>query len=459
MRTKKSESHIRLDSCWTNQRPGFVNPVWGFSPVSVHWQWLEITQVSSREIDEIDETWWGWAEETVGRRGPARGSLLPPSQRAAVTHGDAVDTRACFPGGFRRIESGGRTRVTRRAGRCRETDEGFGRFFPGQVEEDTGGGEDAAADDARARAPRELRQARARDRPRAEDRCGSGHRSRRRARIGSARAPGGDPGDGDAATGGTRVEALAVIRLLKFDPDRVSVSFAEDTCRRIAEPDRTRRTPSAHNDLTQHLTLSVASDFNPDGQADVWYTRLLRAEVLAEWCDDGLHVHCNVTVEGHWWIAWAEQLRAIVFRRWTAPRPRHPALRRGGPPVDQPEPRVHAPVFVHFHEGPCRSATSARFGNSRSEGVREYWGCSATRDSALHSISRDRTTRSCRGAGVLAGARPVDAGERGAGDANRNRIRIWLVRRRRRRRRTGRGWRRGWRRSGRARRRGGSELR
>ena len=106
-----------------------------------------------------------------------------------------------------------------------------------------------------------------------------------------------------------------MIRLLKFDPDRVSVSFAEDTCRRIAEPDRTRRYTLTHNDLTQHLTLSVASDFNPDGQADVWYTRLLRDEVLAEWCDDGLHVHCNVTVEGHWWIAWAKQLRAIVFRQ------------------------------------------------------------------------------------------------------------------------------------------------
>jgi len=190
-----------------------------------------------------------------------------------------------------------------------------------------------------------------------------------RLRAGARRRPGGRR----RRDGGTRVEALAVIRLLKFDPDRVSVSFAEDTCRRIAEPDRTRRYTLTHNDLTQHLTLSVASDFNPDGQADVWYTRLLRDEVLAEWCDDGLHVHCNVTVEGHWWIAWAKRLREIVFRQ------KLPlvldTLRYAEADLLLTNPSLaSAPVFVHFHEGRCKSATSARFNNSRSEGVREYWG-------------------------------------------------------------------------------------
>ena len=214
-----------------------------------------------------------------------------------------------------------------------------------------------------------------------------------RLRAGAGRRPGaGRPRDG-----GTRVEALAVIRLLKFDPDRVSVSFAEDTCRRIAEPDRTRRYTLTHNDLTQHLTLSVASDFNPDGQADVWYTRLLRDEVLAEWCDDGLHVHCLVGVDGHWWIAWAKQLRAIVFRQ------KLPlvldTLRYAEADLLLTNPSLaSAPVFVHFHEGPCRSATSARFNNSRSRASASTGGCSATRDSARSSISRDRTTRSCRGA-------------------------------------------------------------
>ena len=172
---------------------------------------------------------------------------------------------------------------------------------------------------------------------------------------------------------GTRVEALVVIRLLKFDPDRVSVSFAEDTCRRIAEPDRTRRYTLTHNDLTQHLTLSVATDFNPDGQADVWYTRLLRDEVLAEWCDDGLHVHCNVTVAGHWWIAWAKQLRSLVFRQ------KLPlvldTLRFAEQDLLNTAPSLaNAPVFVHFHEGPCGTADSTRFNNSLEEGVREYWG-------------------------------------------------------------------------------------
>lgn len=38
-------------------------------------------------------------------------------------------------------------------------------------------------------------------------------------------------------------------------------------------------------------------------------------QVLAEWREDGLHVHCNVSVDGHWWISWAKPLRALVFRQ------------------------------------------------------------------------------------------------------------------------------------------------
>ena len=63
-----------------------------------------------------------------------------------------------------------------------------------------------------------------------------------------------------------------MIRLLKFDPKRVSVSFAEDTCRTVAEPGRERRYTLTHNDLTRHLTLSVASDFN-GGQTEIWRGR------------------------------------------------------------------------------------------------------------------------------------------------------------------------------------------
>ena len=107
---------------------------------------------------------------------------------------------------------------------------------------------------------------------------------------------------------------MGMIRLLKFDPKRVSVSFGEATRRSIAEPQRERRYTLTHNDLTRQLTLSVARDFD-GAQTALWYTRLLRDEVLAEWRDDGLHVHCNVSVEGHWWIDWAKSLRSVVFRQ------------------------------------------------------------------------------------------------------------------------------------------------
>ena len=105
-----------------------------------------------------------------------------------------------------------------------------------------------------------------------------------------------------------------MIRLLKFDPKRVSVWFDDDTCRTAAAPHKDRRYTLTHNDLTRHLTLTVAQTFNGTQTNNV-VTYLLRDEVLAEWCEDGLHVHCQVSVEGHWWISWAKSLRSLVFRQ------------------------------------------------------------------------------------------------------------------------------------------------
>ena len=80
VRTKKSRISYPEHQALDQSEAGIRKPGLGvFTRLSALADWLEITQVSSREIDEIDETWWGWAEETVGRRGPARGSLLPPS--------------------------------------------------------------------------------------------------------------------------------------------------------------------------------------------------------------------------------------------------------------------------------------------------------------------------------------------------------------------------------------------
>ena len=141
--------------------------------------------------------------------------------------------------------------------------------------------------------------------------------------------------------------ALGGIRLLKFDPKRCSVFFL-DTDRARAAPNRERRYTLTHNDLTRHLTMSVAPDFN-GGQTDVWVTRLLRDEVLAEWREDGLHVHCFVSVDGHWWLKWAKGLRALVFRQ------KLPlvldTLRYAERELLEAKPDVRdAPVYVHFHE-------------------------------------------------------------------------------------------------------------
>lgn len=168
-----------------------------------------------------------------------------------------------------------------------------------------------------------------------------------------------------------------MIQLLKFDPKRVSVSFAEDTCRTVAPPNLERRYTLTHNDLTRHLTLSVASDFN-GRQTEIWYTQLLRDEVLAEWREDGLHVHCNVSVEGHWWISWAKPLRALVFRQ------KLPlvldTLRYAERDLLMTYPQLlKAPVFVNFHgegngEGRVVGVVGGDGETVEKPGVQECWG-------------------------------------------------------------------------------------
>ena len=102
VRVEKSRWWLVADSAWTNQRPdqsrdsykpGFAGSGFHRSQCTALTGWRSPSLVSH---DENDET-WGWAEETVGRRGPARGSLRPPSQRAAVPHGAPSIPARVFP--------------------------------------------------------------------------------------------------------------------------------------------------------------------------------------------------------------------------------------------------------------------------------------------------------------------------------------------------------------------------
>ena len=179
------------------------------------------------------------------------------------------------------------------------------------------------------------------------------------------------------ASGGTTTAALDGVRLLKFDPSRCSVFFL-DTHRSAPAPGRERRYTLTHNDVTRHLTMSVAPDFN-GGQTAVWITRGLRDEVLAEWNEDGLHVHCFVSVENHWWLDWASALRSLVFRQklplvLDTLRYAERELLRAKPGL------LNAPVFVHFHEDPGEAlqAGSGYGGWESASGTKsEHWGALA----------------------------------------------------------------------------------
>jgi len=163
------------------------------------------------------------------------------------------------------------------------------------------------------------------------------------------------------------IKTRALFDPLKFDPDRVSVSFCEDSVLNDSPTSllKPRRYTLTHNDLTRHLTLSVSKEFN-ETQTSIWYTKLLRDEVLAEWRSDGLHVFCQVSADGAWWIRWAAPLRAIVFRQ------KLPlvldTLRYAERNLFEKHPELlETPVYVNFS-----SVESAR--KNRGGSDKEYWG-------------------------------------------------------------------------------------
>lgn len=160
----------------------------------------------------------------------------------------------------------------------------------------------------------------------------------------------------------------------KFESAKLSVRYVDTTPPGSgAASGARRRYTLTHNDLTGALLLSVGSDFNA-AQVGGWcaparrgattrtlrctlsltaasprrYTRFLRDEVLAEWADGSLHVHCHVRGSGDWWLA-PRQLRDFIFRR-EMPLVLDTVRFADRDFLSQHAELSDAPVLVHFHD-------------------------------------------------------------------------------------------------------------
>ena len=145
----------------------------------------------------------------------------------------------------------------------------------------------------------------------------------------------------------------------RLAPDKLHVRLAPGT-----EPQRPvtpRRYTLTHSDATGDLVLTIGPDYDRK-QISGWYTRLMRDEVLAEWCQEeegtALHVHCHVSgglvfgPPGWRYAIFARELPLVleVFRFGDRELfPAHPGLDR-------------APIWVHFHATRARYAQVERWG-------------------------------------------------------------------------------------------------
>lgn len=131
-----------------------------------------------------------------------------------------------------------------------------------------------------------------------------------------------------------------------------------------------RRYTLTHSDLTGHLYLTVGLEYDRR-QIAGWYTRLMRDEVLAEWCKGGnglgLHVHCHVSGG---LVFGPASLRDAVFRR-ELPLVLE-AIQFGDRLLFEAHPELdRAPIWVHFHAKQSRHDHVERWGvpaDYRSEG-------------------------------------------------------------------------------------------
>lgn len=131
----------------------------------------------------------------------------------------------------------------------------------------------------------------------------------------------------------------------RLQPNRLHVTYLPGTT--ATNPVIPRRYTLTHSDWTGDLFLTVGKEYHRRTISG-WYTRLMRDEVLAEWCSDAqstaLHVYCHVSggiVVGR--AGW----RAAIFRR-ELPLVLE-AIRYGDAAFFAEHPTLdHAPITIHF---------------------------------------------------------------------------------------------------------------
>ena len=108
-----------------------------------------------------------------------------------------------------------------------------------------------------------------------------------------------------------------------------------------------RRYTLTHSDVTGDLFLSVGGDYDRESTSG-FYTRFMRDEVLAEWCEDengfSLHVYCHVSGG---LILGRARWRLSIFRR-EMPIVLE-AIRYGDKEFFSNHPDLdNSPIIVHF---------------------------------------------------------------------------------------------------------------
>ena len=130
----------------------------------------------------------------------------------------------------------------------------------------------------------------------------------------------------------------------RFNPKKLNVAFKDG-----ARPDLPlipRCYTLTHSDFTGELYLTIATDIDREA-LNHWQTRLMRDEVVGEWCDDGprLELSCHVSGTGlnfgpaSWRYGIFKHHMPMVLQ----------ILRHGDRLLYEAHPKLDtAPILVHF---------------------------------------------------------------------------------------------------------------